>query len=89
MLMTATDGKKSASLTMAVIGFIVVTLWLLLSIFSKIGHIEIRPFSGGEAMSFLSPLLLLYFGRRKEEAKVTASTTQSSETASEEEVSVK
>lgn len=54
---------------MVVVGFIVVTLWLLLSIFSKIGHIEIRPFSGSEAMSYFSPLAALYYGRRWQEGK--------------------
>jgi hypothetical protein len=53
--------------TLVVVGFIVVTLWLLLSIFSKIGHIEIRPFSGSEAMSYFSPLAALYYGRRWQE----------------------
>jgi hypothetical protein len=59
-----TSGNASASVTFATIGFFVVTLWLLVSIFSKIGHIDIRQFDGGAAMGYLTPLLALYFGRR-------------------------
>lgn len=59
-----TQGDRSASLTFATIGFIVVTLWLLVSILSKIGHIEIRQFDSATAMGYLAPLLALYFGRR-------------------------
>lgn len=59
-----TTGSPSASLTFATIGFGVVTLWLVVSIVSKIGHIDIRPFDGGGAMGYLTPLLALYFGRR-------------------------
>lgn len=59
-----TTGSPSASLTFATIGFFVVTLWLVVSIVSKIGHIDIRQFDGGGAMGYLTPLLALYFGRR-------------------------
>lgn len=64
-----TSGQKSASFTFVVVGFVVVTVWMLLSIFSKIGHIEIREFDGGTAMTYLSPLLALYFGRRWNDGK--------------------
>ena len=67
MLLKNSAGAPSASFTIMIVGFIVVTLWLLVSIVSKIGHFEIRPFSGSEAMAYLSPLLLLYYGRRKDE----------------------
>ena len=59
-----TSGQKSASLTFLIIGFIVVTLWLVVSIVAKVGHVEIREFDGGQAMSYLTPFLALYFGRR-------------------------
>lgn len=59
-----TSGQKSASLTFVTVAFIVVTLWLVVSIFSKIGHVEIRPFDAGTAMGYFTPLLALYFGRR-------------------------
>jgi drug/metabolite transporter (DMT)-like permease len=59
-----TSGQKSASLTFVCVGFSVVTLWLVVSIVSKIGHFDIRPFDGSAAMGYLTPLLALYFGRR-------------------------
>jgi hypothetical protein len=58
------EGKPSASFTMMSIGFFVVSLWLVLSIFEKIGGLNIRPFSGTEAAGYFVPLLSLYFGRR-------------------------
>lgn len=63
-LLTQSDGKKSASFTMMVIGFVVVTLWLLVSIFEEIAGIQIRAFSSTDAMAYFTPLTLLYFGRR-------------------------
>jgi hypothetical protein len=66
-----TSGQKSASLTFVAVAFSIVTLWLLLSIFSKIGHIEIREFDSSSAMSYLTPLLALYFGRRWTDGKST------------------
>lgn len=64
-----TSGQKSASLTFVSVGFAVVTLWLLVSIVSKIGHLEIREFDSGTAMGYLTPLLALYFGRRWTDGK--------------------
>jgi hypothetical protein len=64
-----TSGQKSASLTFVSVGFGVVTLWLLVSILSKIGHLEIREFDSGTAMGYLTPLLALYFGRRWTDGK--------------------
>lgn len=65
VLFKNTAGKPSASFTMVVIAFGVVTLWLMLSIASKIGNLEIRPFAATDAMAYLSPILLLYYGRRQ------------------------
>ena len=67
MFLKNSSGQKSASFTMMIVAFSVVTLWLLVSIVAKIGHLEIRPFSGSEAMSYLTPILLLYYGRRQSE----------------------
>jgi hypothetical protein len=72
MLLKNSSGEPSGSWTMVWIGFLVVTLWLLISIVSKIGHFEIRPFSATEAMAYLTPLLTLYFGRRWTDAKPAA-----------------
>lgn len=65
-----TDGQKSASFTMMIIAFAAVTLWLIASIVQKIGHFEIRPFSGTEAMAYLGPILALYWGRRGQQLEV-------------------
>lgn len=64
-----TVGQKSASLTFVTAGFVVVTLWLAVSIVAKIGNFEIREFDGSEAMAYLTPLLALYFGRRWTDVK--------------------
>ena len=69
MFLKNTAGAPSASFTMMIIGFIVVTLWLFVSIVAKIGHLEIIPFSGSEAMNYFSPFALLYFGRRWKDGK--------------------
>lgn len=69
MLLKNSAGTKSASYTMMIIAFTVVTLWLLVSIVAKVGHVEIRPFSGSEAMAYLTPILALYWGRRWMEDK--------------------
>lgn len=60
-----TSGKPSASLTLSVISFILVSLWFLLSFLGvKYGGWAVREFSEGAAMAYLTPCLLLYFGRR-------------------------
>jgi hypothetical protein len=84
MLLKNSSGQKSASFTMMIVGFIVVTLWLLVSIVAKVGHIEIREFSGSEAMAYFSPLAALYFGRRWQDGRQLVngnSSTDSSEAA--------
>lgn len=57
-------GKPSVSYTMMIVSFVVVLLWLVLSIFENIGPVHIRAFSGTESMAFLGPILLLYWGRK-------------------------
>ncbi len=78
-----TSGQKSASLTFVVVGFTVVTLWLLVLIVSKIGHFEIRQFDSGTAMGYLTPLLALYFGRRWTNEKNTLDTDHADQVESE------
>lgn len=63
-LLKNSDGKKSVSYTMMVSTFLVCTLWLTLSIFSKIHHLEIRPFDAGDASVWFAPIAALYFGRK-------------------------
>lgn len=67
--MKNTEDKPSVSLTMMFITFVVSILWLLLSIFAKIGHLEIRSFDGVQVSSLLGPLIALYFGRRYSDNK--------------------
>ena len=71
------SGQKSASLTFALVGFVVVTFWLLLSIFSHVGHFDIRAFDSATAMGYLVPFLSLYFGRRWTDARATNLDTDS------------
>lgn len=62
--LTNTQGEKSASLTMSIISFVIVTLWLLLWLITTPLGIPFPPFDAGAAMAYLSPILALYFGRR-------------------------
>jgi len=66
-------GRASVSTTLVLIAFIATTVAYILSIVSKIGPVEIRAFDVGAAGVYLSPLLLLYFGRRATEAKTESS----------------
>ena len=64
-MLTSTDGKQSASLTMAIIAFTLVSLWLAAFIIAPIfGLTTIPAFDGASAMLFLTPCLATYFGRR-------------------------
>lgn len=74
------DGQKSASFTMMVVAFAVVTLWVIASIFVKIGPLEIRAFSATEGMAYLTPILALYWGRRAQQIQATKATKDSVET---------
>lgn len=73
MWIKRTDGQKSSSFTFVVIGFTIVSIWLLLSIFTNIHGVEIREFSGTDAMAFLSPLLAYAWGRKWQEGQVSTS----------------
>lgn len=69
-----TQGEPSASLTMSVISFLVVTLWLLAWLIATPFGAPVPPFDAGTAMAYLSPILALYFGRRwtSDNGRVTA-----------------
>ncbi len=62
---TSSKGKRSASLTLAVIAFTITTIWLGLSI----GGLAYMPFDSTAALAYLVPCLGLYFGRRHSESK--------------------
>lgn len=77
-LLKQSDGRPSASFTMMVIAFTVVTLWLFVSIVEEAFGIQIREFSGAEAMSYLTPICALYFGRRQVTDKINSTSTEAS-----------
>ena len=59
-----TDGKPSASLTMMIVGFLIVTCWLLFWVGGRAFGLPVPEFDATSAMAYLTPLLGLYFGRR-------------------------
>ncbi len=69
-----TEGKPSASLTMSIISFLTVTLWLLVWLIATPFGAPVPAFDATTAMAYLSPILALYFGRRwtSNNGKVTA-----------------
>lgn len=58
------NGDASMSATFATVAFFVTTILYILSAFQAIGPIELRPFDVGAASVYLTPVLMLYFGRR-------------------------
>jgi len=80
-LMKQSDGKNSASFTMMAIGFGVITLWLVLSIFEELWGLKVRVFDPASAMAYLSPLMVLYFGRRYTDSKEASSSSTITTTA--------
>ncbi len=67
--MKDSSGKASASLTFAALSFMVITLWILLSIFETIQFgeksiITRPPPSEGIILAYLGTTFSLYFGRR-------------------------
>ena len=75
-LLKDSNGKESISYTMMVSGFIVITLWLIVSMFESIAGISIREFDAGQAMAYLSPIMALYFGRKWQVGNTQTSTTE-------------
>jgi hypothetical protein len=74
-LLRQSDGKQSISYTMMVIGFVIVSLWLVVSIVETAFGIPIREFDSGQAMAYFTPLCALYFSRRYTDARHPAATT--------------
>lgn len=59
------ENKESASFTMAFIAFNLVSLWLLLTIFTPLFGIQTIPsFDGTASMLYLGPILANYFGSK-------------------------
>ena len=82
-LLKQSDGRPSASFTMMIIAFAVVTLWLLVSIVEEAFGLQIREFSGAEAMSYFTPIATLYFSRRWTDRNTSSSSDDSGEKSSE------
>jgi hypothetical protein len=62
-------GYPSITVTFVTISFWVTTLAYMLSIFEKIGPVNIRQFDSTAATAYFVPLLGLYFGRRWTDAR--------------------
>lgn len=58
---------------MLVITFGVLTLWLTLSMFTKVFHLDIREFDPSGASIWFAPIATLYFSRKWHQAQVDAS----------------
>lgn len=65
----ADNQLPSSSLTLVMITWSVVMLWLLISIFAPLFGLTIWPFNAESAMLVLSPILLNYYGRRVTQSK--------------------
>lgn len=66
---TADGGKPSSSLTLVIVTWAVIMLWLITSIFAPMFGLTMLTFNASEAMLVLSPILLNYYGRRHTDAK--------------------
>lgn len=67
----------SITRTLMIISFTVVTIAYVLSIVEKIGVLSIRPFDSTACITYMTPLLSLYFGRRWTDMKSTVTDTKS------------
>jgi len=84
LYMKNSDGKPSASLTMALLSFVIVTAWLVFWVVgTAFGLHNIPAFESTVAMGYMTPLLGLYFGRRWNEGKVTDASQSSDEAVDE------
>lgn len=73
-LLKDSDGKKSVSYTMVVITFVVCTVWLSLSMFQKVFHLDVREFDASGASMWFAPIAALYFSRKWQQAQSDAKT---------------
>jgi hypothetical protein len=67
--MKNSEGQPSVSMTFATIAFVVTTLWLILSMFVKIGPVEIRQFDPLVPTTYMLPLITMYVVRRYTDAR--------------------
>jgi len=71
-LLTDTDGKKSVSFTMMCWTFVVLTIWLLLSVFEHISGLDVRAFDASGAAVWFAPIAALYWGRKGQASTTTS-----------------
>lgn len=77
-LLKQSDGRPSASFSMMLVSFTVITLWLTASIVEQAWGLQIREFSAAEAMAYFTPIATLYFSRRWTDRKPSASSNSNS-----------
>ena len=65
-----TRGHESVSVTFVTVAFWITVLAYVASIFQSIGPLTFRPFDSTACLTFLGPLLALYFGRKMTDAKL-------------------
>lgn len=73
-LLRDSNGKKSVSYTMMVVTFVACTLWLNLSMFESVFHLNVREFDASGASMWFAPIATLYFSRKWQKAKDDAKT---------------
>lgn len=69
------QGFPSVTVTLVTVAFWVTAIAYVLSIFQKIGPVEIRQFDVAACGVFLTPLLGLYFGRKFTDRKYSSDQT--------------
>jgi len=86
MFLKNDEGKPSVSLTMVVVSFGLVTLWFAGWVFLSSFGFTVPPFDAVMAMSYLTPQLGLYWGRKfTSKQDLTGKTTEISMSESVEE----
>ena len=63
------SGYGSVTVTLVFVAFWVTTAAYVLSIFEKVGGVQVRPFDVAACSSYLGPILAVYFGRKWTDAK--------------------
>lgn len=67
-------GHGSVTVTLVFVAFWVTTASYVLSMFEKIGPVQLRPFDVAACSAYLGPILAVYFGRKWTDAKFNTST---------------
>lgn len=62
-------GYGSVTVTLVFVAFWVTTAAYILSLFEKIGNVQLRHFDVAACSAYLGPILAVYFGRKWTDAK--------------------